>query len=524
MAPEHKFATSARLCQEVLSGAADGALPLSECSEVIGDALRVLSSSAIKVAASRAARDVDADADASTDAASIVGAAKGRLVSQMMKKHLVEAVVPVIIELKRIMEASKHPLLGSLMAAAAAMLKDHKTEIEDILAADRQLAKEILYDIRQAEAADAARVAEEKEAAAAGAPAAAVPSSVVAAKTPGAPPSAGAAKTPHTGLATGLSSGRRTSMRPAGTSGSTPIAAEVLRRVSGVSGPASAGHGTARRLTHSALPTTAATNRGSNTPRSAGITPGARRLVMAPPTAAAITRGTGSGGATTAGPKGRALSRLARASTGYPGTSTAKKTAQGGEGIGSIGLANHDLVEGGGTNNSPAQLRLRIRPQGSTPHQSRSPAATAQLARDIQDQDKAGGKEEDHVDLCFIVPGAGLGEEVASPRLWNVSPAVVPKGGSGRQGGANVGAIDGGIVTNREGNEASAMEMDYHSGEEAGEAEGKGSLRGADSAGEEGVQRGAGARTRGRRRGRSEESDDVKEVGVGQGGRRKRKG
>lgn len=49
MSPEHKFATAHRLCQEVLSGAADGALPLEECGEVLGDALRILASKHIKV-------------------------------------------------------------------------------------------------------------------------------------------------------------------------------------------------------------------------------------------------------------------------------------------------------------------------------------------------------------------------------------------------------------------------------------------------------------------------------------------
>ena len=181
MSPEHKFATSARLCQEVLGGAADGALPLSECAEVVGDALRVLSSKDIKVSAARAGRDADGDTEAAAEAATIVGAAKGRLVSQMMKKHLVEAVVPVIIELKRIMEAERHPLLSELMTAAAALLKDHKTEIEDILAADRQLAKEILYDIRQAEAAEvAARAAEALAAQGGGSGGAKTPAVVVA--------------------------------------------------------------------------------------------------------------------------------------------------------------------------------------------------------------------------------------------------------------------------------------------------------------------------------------------------------
>ena len=49
MAPEHKFATAAKLCGEVLGGVADGLLPLEQCQEVLGDALRCLASKDIKV-------------------------------------------------------------------------------------------------------------------------------------------------------------------------------------------------------------------------------------------------------------------------------------------------------------------------------------------------------------------------------------------------------------------------------------------------------------------------------------------
>lgn len=51
----------------------------------------------------------------------------------------VEGVVPVLIELKRMLSDAKHPLLGELMACIASMLKDYKAEIEDILVADKQV-------------------------------------------------------------------------------------------------------------------------------------------------------------------------------------------------------------------------------------------------------------------------------------------------------------------------------------------------------------------------------------------------
>ena len=51
----------------------------------------------------------------------------------MMKKHLVEGVVPVLIELKRSLEGQRHWLLGDLLACITALLKDHKNEVSLVL-------------------------------------------------------------------------------------------------------------------------------------------------------------------------------------------------------------------------------------------------------------------------------------------------------------------------------------------------------------------------------------------------------
>ena len=53
----------------------------------------------------------------------------GLQVSAMMKKHLVEGVVPVLIELKRSLEGLRHRLLGDLLTCIRALLKDHKNEV-----------------------------------------------------------------------------------------------------------------------------------------------------------------------------------------------------------------------------------------------------------------------------------------------------------------------------------------------------------------------------------------------------------
>ena len=62
-------------------------------------------------------------------AGSVASAAKGKLVSSMMKKYLAEAMVPMLLELRRALEAARHPLLGQLLATLASLLKEHKHEV-----------------------------------------------------------------------------------------------------------------------------------------------------------------------------------------------------------------------------------------------------------------------------------------------------------------------------------------------------------------------------------------------------------
>jgi len=131
MQPEHKFATATKLCHEVLQAVADGNIGLDEGQDVLGDALAVLTCKEIKVSASRGAA-VDDDGGAAeegsaagggADGGGQVGAIKRGLVSSLMKKHLVEAVVPLLVELKRQLEAEHHPLLRSLRECFCALLK-----------------------------------------------------------------------------------------------------------------------------------------------------------------------------------------------------------------------------------------------------------------------------------------------------------------------------------------------------------------------------------------------------------------
>ena len=81
---------------------------------------------------------------------------------------MIENIVPIIASLKQVLESKHSPLLGPLMLYLTDLMKEHKSDIAgtisryhqvnqsvshtfgaDIMVSDKQLAKELDYDIRQ---------------------------------------------------------------------------------------------------------------------------------------------------------------------------------------------------------------------------------------------------------------------------------------------------------------------------------------------------------------------------------------
>ncbi|KAL5701283.1 hypothetical protein ACHQM5_026634 [Ranunculus cassubicifolius] len=156
MAPEHLLATSAKLCAEILAAASDSLLNLDDMTaqSVLQDAFEVLACKEIRIQSNRGVTADSADlddegGDGGTDAASV---ARRRLVAQVAKKSLIQNAIPIFIELKRLLQSKQSPLVGSLMECLRVLLKDHKNEIDDILVADKQLQKELMYDMQKYEA------------------------------------------------------------------------------------------------------------------------------------------------------------------------------------------------------------------------------------------------------------------------------------------------------------------------------------------------------------------------------------
>ncbi|KAI7988637.1 Condensin-2 complex subunit D3 [Camellia lanceoleosa] len=70
-----------------------------------------------------------------------------------------KTIVSIFIELKRLLESKNSPLTGSLMECLRVLLKDYKNEIDEILVADKQLQKELIYDIQKYESLKAKSMA-----------------------------------------------------------------------------------------------------------------------------------------------------------------------------------------------------------------------------------------------------------------------------------------------------------------------------------------------------------------------------
>ncbi|KZV42140.1 hypothetical protein F511_28816 [Dorcoceras hygrometricum] len=155
MAPEHLLATFAKVCAEILASATDTILSLEDSAglSVLQDAFLILSSKEIRVQPSRGSSSEAADIEEEVVESGVASssAAKGRAVTQAVRKGLIQNTIPIFIELKRLLESKNSPLMGSLMECLRILLKDYKNEIDDILVADRQLKKELIYDMQKYE-------------------------------------------------------------------------------------------------------------------------------------------------------------------------------------------------------------------------------------------------------------------------------------------------------------------------------------------------------------------------------------
>jgi condensin-2 complex subunit D3 len=78
-----------------------------------------------------------------------LNAAKGKLLAKISRKNVMENIVPVLSSLKHVLEEKKSPLLGELMGYFKYIFANYRDDLQQVLANDPQLAREIEYDLRK---------------------------------------------------------------------------------------------------------------------------------------------------------------------------------------------------------------------------------------------------------------------------------------------------------------------------------------------------------------------------------------
>merc|ERR1719466_312671 len=152
MNDEQRFQTTYRLCEDVLGGVVEGTVSLSPASmPLLKDTFYCLASDSIKLASLKSKGDEDAPETEQEMAGKVLEAAKKTIISGVVKKNVMENIIPIIIALKHKLESAKSPLVSDLFKYLRKLMEDYKNEVTDILAADKQLAKEIEFDLRRFE-------------------------------------------------------------------------------------------------------------------------------------------------------------------------------------------------------------------------------------------------------------------------------------------------------------------------------------------------------------------------------------
>jgi condensin-2 complex subunit D3 len=167
MCDEEKIGITARIGKEVLGGALKSGSELNvvvstninpsalstvygAAFNVLSDALAVLKCPQIRVGKSSRSADEDIeDPNISTNNAKRALIAKGRLLSNVSRKHLIEILMPILCQLKPVLETSRSPLLKDLMTFLLDVYHRYKEEVKEFLANDPTTLQEIEYDAHQ---------------------------------------------------------------------------------------------------------------------------------------------------------------------------------------------------------------------------------------------------------------------------------------------------------------------------------------------------------------------------------------
>jgi TolA-binding protein len=165
MNDEERFQTTYRLSQDILGGVVEGTVSLgTESLQLLQDTFFCLASDQIKLQSLKSKAGAEDEPETEQDmAGKVMEAAKKTIISGAVKKNVIENIIPIIIALKHKLESIKSPLISDLFSYLRRLMEDFKTEVSDILSADKQLAKEIEFELRRFDKLQEERDEQERE-------------------------------------------------------------------------------------------------------------------------------------------------------------------------------------------------------------------------------------------------------------------------------------------------------------------------------------------------------------------------
>eukprot|EP00043_Microstomoeca_roanoka_P018909 m.206659 g.206659 ORF g.206659 m.206659 type:complete len:1386 (+) comp16909_c2_seq12:62-4219(+) len=136
------------LCQGVLNAVAEEEIELDgQIEGVLADALLILSSKDIKLGKTNAVSEEAEEEEVPSTKAAV----KAQIISKIAKKNLVQNILPIVIQLKGLLDRRRSPLQKNVMLYLREVMLDYKDDVEELLSANQQLAREIKFDLEMFE-------------------------------------------------------------------------------------------------------------------------------------------------------------------------------------------------------------------------------------------------------------------------------------------------------------------------------------------------------------------------------------
>uniref|UniRef100_A0A915PJQ2 Condensin complex subunit 1 C-terminal domain-containing protein n=1 Tax=Setaria digitata TaxID=48799 RepID=A0A915PJQ2_9BILA len=150
---ENKFTIGMRIGQEVYSAVVDGVLDIhNRCVRaLLEDCYEIMCCSEIKLSMALGKKSPN-DTDDDDEPPSNVQEAARNVVTQAFRKGIIDAILPHVIRLKYYLQEKRLPELEfGIIRVLRELCKDHREQLDEFLASDKQLKAEIKFDLEKLE-------------------------------------------------------------------------------------------------------------------------------------------------------------------------------------------------------------------------------------------------------------------------------------------------------------------------------------------------------------------------------------